>query len=64
MKKELFEVQSSMKILDKEKNSLKEEILHLTQISDKKDAENAFLKAQISEIEKSHYSNDRASKEI
>ena len=43
-----------MKILDEEKKSLKDEILNLTKISEKKDAENAFLKAQIAEREKSH----------
>ena len=52
--RKLLEVQSIMKILDEEKKSLKNEILNLAKVSEKNDAENAFLKAQISETEKSH----------
>ena len=53
-KREFQMIRARADILEEENNSLEKENSQLLKISEKKDAENAFLKAQISETEKSH----------
>ena len=52
--KEFLEAQSKTRILEESKETLEKEVSELTRVSENKNAEIAFLKAQISENENSH----------
>ena len=52
--KEFLEAQSKTRILEDSKETLEKEVSELTRVSENKNAEIAFLKAQISENENSH----------